>query len=36
MTMRFWRIVRLAMGEAGESPLRLWPLAAGIALGVGS
>lgn len=34
--MRYMRLLRLAMGEAGESPLRLWPLAAGIALGVGS
>ena len=34
--MRFVRLLRLAMGEAGESPLRLWPLAAGIALGVAS
>ncbi len=28
------RIFKLAAGQAGESPLRLWPLAAGIALGI--
>ncbi|MBI3923995.1 MAG: FtsX-like permease family protein [Armatimonadetes bacterium] len=32
--MRIVRLARLALGEAGASPWRAWPLAAGLALGV--
>ena len=30
------RLLALARGEAGASPWRSWPLAAGLSLGVGS
>lgn len=32
--MKLWRLLRLGLGEAGASPWRAWPLAAGLALGV--